>query len=241
MEILSEFYNSKLKLIQDITELASDSPEEVEAVILDINSDKLMMLEQIKRMKEEIAHWRIELKKAVRCAGAYRQLWQTHHHMLDNVPHQARPVKLTEAATISNNNSSPEEKPSTCPDVRVTHVSHLTLEQFDKVPKYMKGRLSYDNLSLAVEEFNKCVTAKYQFLAKPISNLGLKDKKKRNILRSQEQPQLKNRHFVTIDELKDYTMFRTEASRKSIITVLRHFQKIREVRGPGAIVRFVVN
>ena len=161
--------------------------------------------------------------------------------MLDNVPHQAKPVKVSEATTISKTDKSPEEKPLACPDVRVTHVSHLTLEQFDKVPKYMKGRLSYDNLSLAVEEFNKCVSAKYQFLAKPISNLGLKDKKKRNILRSQEQPQLKNRHFVTIDELKDYTMFKTEASRKSIITVLRHFQKIREVRGPGAIVRFVVN
>merc|ERR1719225_874605 len=33
---------------------------------------------------------------------------------------------------------------------------------------------------------------------------------------------------VTAEELKDYSMFRTEAGRKSVVTVLRHFQKIRE-------------
>ena len=41
MEILSEYYNGKLKLIQDMTDLASDSPGEVEAVLLEINSEKL--------------------------------------------------------------------------------------------------------------------------------------------------------------------------------------------------------
>ena len=66
MDILSEYYNGKLKLIQDMTDLASDSPGEVEAVLLEINSEKLIMLEEIRRMKEEIKNWRVELKKAVR-------------------------------------------------------------------------------------------------------------------------------------------------------------------------------
>ena len=122
-----------------------------------------------------------------------------------------------------------------------THrVTHLTVEEFEKVPKYMKGRLTYDSLSVAVEEFNSAVKGKYEFLAKSLSEISLKEKKRRNILKSQDKPELKGKHFVTTDELKEFSMFKTENSKKAVITVLRHFQKIRENRGPGSTIRYVV-
>ena len=124
--------------------------------------------------------------------------------------------------------------------VVTTLVTHLTVEEFEKVPKYMKGRLSYDSLSVAVEEFNSAVKGKYEFLAKSLNEISLKEKKRRNILKSQDKPELKGKHFVTTDELKEFSMFKTENSKKAVITVLRHFQKIRENRGPGSTIRYVV-
>ena len=122
-----------------------------------------------------------------------------------------------------------------------THrVTHLTVEEFEKVPKYMKGRLTYDSLSVAVEEFNSAVKGKYEFLAKSLTEISLKEKKRRNILKSQDKPELKGKHFVTSDELKEFSMFKTENAKKAVITVLRHFQKIRENRGPGSTIRYVV-
>ena len=59
-------------------------------------------------------------------------------------------------------------------------------------------------------------------------------------MKSQDRQDLKGKHFVTTEELKDLTMFKTDNGRKSIFTVLRHFQKIREVRGPGAVIRYVI-
>lgn len=127
------------------------------------------------------------------------------------------------------------------PRAVATHrVTHLTVEEFEKVPKYMKGRLTYDSLSVAVEEFNSAVKGKYEFLAKSLSEISLKEKKRRNILKSQDKPELKGKHFVTSDELKEFSMFKTENAKKAVITVLRHFQKIRENRGPGSTIRYVV-
>ena len=124
--------------------------------------------------------------------------------------------------------------------VATQRVTHLTVEEFEKVPKYMKGRLTYDSLSVAVEEFNSAVKGKYEFLAKSLSEISLKEKKRRNILKSQDKPELKGKHFVTSDELKEFSMFKTENAKKAVITVLRHFQKIRENRGPGSTIRYVV-
>ena len=124
--------------------------------------------------------------------------------------------------------------------MKLTSVSHLTLEEFEKVPKYMKGRLNYDTLSLAVEEFNTCLVGKYEFMAKSLNELSLKEKKRRNILKSQDKPELRGKHFLTTDELKDFSMYKTDKCKKDVITVLRHFQKIRENRGPGSLIRYVV-
>ena len=66
------------------------------------------------------------------------------------------------------------------------------------------------------------------------------EKKKRAQLKSQMKPELKKSNFVTADDLKEYAMFKTDSSRKSVFTVLRHFQRIKENRGPGSIVRHVV-
>ena len=175
---------------------------------------------------------------------------EINQHMLENIPPQAlkksAPSPKSEEPTAASSSGQVESasnvsvKTKPAAEVVTAQVTFLTVAEFEKVPKYMKGRLNYEALTLAVEEFNKCVYAKYEFLARPLSEIGLKDKKRRNVLKSQDKPDLKHRNFVTADELKDYSMFRTEAGRKSVVTVLRHFQKIRESRGPGPIVRFVV-
>ena len=174
-----------------------------------------------------------------RCIAAFRQLTDLNQKLINNVPAQVMSKKepLTEQNRNNKENVPVKAEPV---KVQVNLVDYLTVGEFDKVPKYMKGRLSYDCLTKAVDEFNKCLEDKYVFLAKPLNSLGLKEKKKRALLKSQDKPDLKNKHFVTGDDLKDFSMFKTEGSRKSVVTVLRHFQKIREVRGPGPIVRFVV-
>ena len=47
-------------------------------------------------------------------------------------------------------------------------------------------------------------------------------------------------HFVTSEELRECSHLKSETGRRSLLTILRHFGLVREVRGPGSIVRFAV-
>ena len=64
MEALTQYYDDKLRLIRDMTELAQDKPAEVETVLLEINQEKQFIRSELVKMKESIAQWRLELDTA---------------------------------------------------------------------------------------------------------------------------------------------------------------------------------
>ncbi len=65
-------------------------------------------------------------------------------------------------------------------------VPFLTVSEFDSVPKYMRGRMTYDSLNAAVSEYNSALEEKYAFLAKGFQAMGsIKDKKRFKEFRSQ--------------------------------------------------------
>ncbi len=70
-------------------------------------------------------------------------------------------------------------------------VPFLTVSEFDSVPKYMRGRMTYDSLNAAVSEYNSALEEKYAFLAKGFQAMGsIKDKKRFKEFRSQVQKNL---------------------------------------------------
>ena len=66
MELLSQYYEDKLKLVRHMNDLARDNPQEVENVLLEVNNERHFMRTELKRMKEEVSAWRMELDKAKR-------------------------------------------------------------------------------------------------------------------------------------------------------------------------------
>ena len=149
-------------------------------------------------------------------------------------------MKVTQNPSPGHN-SSPSQAPINKlfkPKVNVTQVSYLTLDEFDKIPKYMKGRAQYETLTNTVEEFNSILLAKYTFLSRPLKELNPVEKKRRNVLRSQDSADTKGVFFVTNEELKYGTLLKSETGRRSLLTILRHFHRIREIRGPGSLIRY---
>ena len=66
MEELSTHYNDKLKIVNRLNELARDTPEELESVLLDVNNEKLEMKTRLEQMRAEVAEWKHQLVKAQR-------------------------------------------------------------------------------------------------------------------------------------------------------------------------------
>ncbi len=186
-------------------------------------------------------------------------------------------------------------------------VPFLTVSEFDSVPKYMRGRMTYDSLNAAVSEYNSALEEKYAFLAKGFQAMGsIKDKKRFKEFRSQVQKiylliilvrrkkqtfnnlimvfffgsllavlasrlyifslfkstdvsifsfncfsssplsplvsqetrECKGVCFLVADDLRLCPSLKTETNRRVVFTILRHCHRIRELRKPGAPIKY---
>lgn len=66
----------------------------------------------------------------------------------------------------------------------VPKIRHLTLDDFEKIPKYMKGRLNYDAVNTSIDEFNSALDARYSFLGKGFQAMASMAMKKRYKVRN---------------------------------------------------------
>ena len=125
------------------------------------------------------------------------------------------------------------------PSNTVPKIRFLSLDEFASIPKYMKGRLGYDNVNTSIQEFNTALGARYAFLAKGFQAMASMALKKRyKEMKSTETRDTRGVFFVVADDLKNSETLKSEASRRVIFTILRHFQLIREIRGPLSLVRY---
>ena len=68
------------------------------------------------------------------------------------------------------------------PKATIGQVAFLTVAQFDAIPKYMKGRVTYEGVNAAVEELNVALVEKYTFLGGRMAELPNPKAKKRYCL-----------------------------------------------------------
>lgn len=110
-------------------------------------------------------------------------------------------------------------------------LAYLTVEEFDQIPKYIKGRTSYDQVNNAIDEIHKVITAKYKILRLPRSAMGEPVMKKYKAFKEAEIPDIEGEYFFIDDDLKTYSQMKMDSTGRAILTMLRHCGRLREVRG----------
>lgn len=110
-------------------------------------------------------------------------------------------------------------------------LAYLTVEEFDQIPKYIKGRTSYDQVNNAIDEIHKVITAKYKILRLPRSAMGEPVMKKYKAFKEAEIPDIEGEYFFIDDDLKTYSQMKMDSTGRAILTMLRHCSRLREVRG----------
>lgn len=241
MEELQSYFEERFHLIKQSRELVNGDPEETQTILLDLNSSCLTMKAQLTQLKKEVTDWKQQVELAKRCVAEV-QAWNGRSQAtLTLIPQQALKKAAHEPSPALS--SKAEQVPTSAvpkPRVTVGQVSYLTLEEFAKIPKYMKGRAQYETLTSAVDELNSSLVAKYTFMTRPLKELNPNEKKRRNVLRSQETPDTRGVSFVTAEELKEGSLLKNEVGRRTLLTILRHLHRIREIRGPGSLTRYAV-
>ncbi|KAL9986684.1 hypothetical protein ACROYT_G000859 [Oculina patagonica] len=110
-------------------------------------------------------------------------------------------------------------------------LAYLTVEEFEEIPKYIKGRVSYDQVNNSIDEIHKVITAKYKILRLPRSAMGEPVMKKYKAFKEAETPDTEGEYFFIDDDLKTYSQLKMDSSGRAILTMLRHCGRLREVRG----------
>ncbi|KAH9370411.1 hypothetical protein HPB48_008701 [Haemaphysalis longicornis] len=93
-----------------------------------------------------------------------------------------------------------------------------------------------------VDAFNKALASKYRLLALPKSQVPKLQRGKVAAYREQETAETKKLRFLVEGDLTGKgSPFDSRRTAASFFVLMRHCGKMREIRGPGSIVRYVVN
>lgn len=113
----------------------------------------------------------------------------------------------------------------------IPKLAYLTVEEFEEIPKYIKGRISYEQVNNAIDEIHKAITAKYKIMRLPRSAMGEPVMKKYKAFKEAETPETEGEFFFIDDDLKTYTQLKMDSTGRAILTMLRHCGRLGEVRG----------
>lgn len=112
-------------------------------------------------------------------------------------------------------------------------LEYITVEEFDAVPKYMKGRISYTQLNAAVDELNKPFNEKYKILGMKRITLNDINRKRYEKYKLQETKDTAGEYFIVDEDIKDFSSLKMDSVGRAILTVLRHCCRLKEIRGSG--------
>ncbi|KAL6067840.1 Spindle and kinetochore-associated protein 1 [Balamuthia mandrillaris] len=119
------------------------------------------------------------------------------------------------------------------PKYVVPTISHITKEELDATPKYMKGRATVAKINAAIDDIQALVAKKYRLLSMPANKVGSRNLKKyQGFVDLQRQCTDKEDNiFFTEEDLREAANLRLDTTGKSILAVLRHLGRLKEKGG----------
>lgn len=193
------------------------------------------LIAQCEQLKEEEAKLFSELQLQLQLAECMKKF-------VDDLP-AAAPTQ--QAATAGQKGGAQQAGKSlgTGGQVNVAaSLAYLTEDEFARVPKYMRGRFTLDGLNKLVDVFNRALSSKYALLALPKARLKEAQWKQVTAYHQQETQETRRVRFVTDADLTKGPSAAFESTRAvtAFVVVMRHCGRLREIRGPQRIVRYVV-
>jgi len=157
-----------------------------------IEQDVRYMEKALTELKKVIENGRVELEAMHAHTRDMRALSESVRHMLDNVPpclprgdssaeveapnHPHRDVLPSRAKESSKENVAPADghhkghvvtaAPSSKPASSVPLIPPLTMDEYNDIPKYMLGRITYASLNKTIQDINLTIAEKYRLMKK---------------------------------------------------------------------------
>ena len=151
-----------------------------------------------------------------------------------------RPVR-TGIPRSSGSSSKPSKKQKLAKKTEVPNIDFLTTEEYKTLPKYMLGRLKYEQINSLVEELNSVTIKKYKIIDTPMNKLGSEGMQR--FARMTDTPATKETLNHVWFEARDIKDFASTALVVNLFTkvlpILRHCHRLKQIRA-GKIEKYIV-
>lgn len=122
-------------------------------------------------------------------------------------------------------------------------MDYVTVDELKNISSYMRGRLTLDKINGAIDEAHALLDKKYKAMAAAAAP-GAKGRAALTAAvknwKMEETLDTKGVFFWTSGDMKMGKVLKIDGTGKSVLQVLRHLGRIREIRGEG-VVRYAVN
>ncbi|XP_051019124.1 spindle and kinetochore-associated protein 1 [Acomys russatus] len=249
LEQLCSYVNEKIgyiKKILSIRNLGQDPA--LKTTLSKIRDEIITVNELLNQFELEIQYQEQTNDSLKELCVSLEEDFKDVEHLREHVPSHLPPVTVAQSSADKPNLDPKEpvevEEPVLAKrppkEQRVIkEMPFITIEEFKGVPAYMKSRLTYCQINDVIKEINKAVVSKYKIIHQSKASMSAA---KRNLYQrfiNEETKDTKGRFFIVEADIKDFTALKADKRFHVILNILRHCQRLSEVRG-GGLTRYVI-
>ncbi|NXB07687.1 SKA1 protein, partial [Cnemophilus loriae] len=231
----------KCLLLRDIGEDECRKP-----VLRKIQNEVILVHDLLNKMETEVKQQE-KLKDLLKKIQKAAERDQTEaQHLLEHIPpYLPKPTQscITVPAVKHDGQKRAVEPECAKRPAKETKVikeaALITTEEFESVPAYMKGRITYDQVNAVVQQMNKAVVGKYKILYQPLKSMSAPVRNLYHRFMEEETKDTRGVFFIVEADIKEFTQLKLDKRFHSILSILRHCQRVREIRGSG-LIRYVI-
>nr|XP_058941603.1 spindle and kinetochore-associated protein 1-like [Pocillopora verrucosa] len=243
LEQMAEIFSSKISSLKRCMELrGAASSANCDSVLRSLDKELLEIESSLSSFQAHLEKEKKLLEQGEAMQDVAQKFKERLEHIASNLPsHLPGVEKISQRVVlkeeVATENVKKPRKTRRAKDLssedgfEFPKLAYLTVEEFDQIPKYIKGRTSYDQVNNAIDEIHKVITAKYKILRLPRSAMGEPVMKKYKAFKEAEIPDIEGEYFFIDDDLKTYSQMKMDSTGRAILTMLRHCGRLREVRG----------
>ncbi|XP_053144409.1 spindle and kinetochore-associated protein 1 isoform X2 [Hemicordylus capensis] len=241
---LCSYFNAKISDIKKSLQLRKiDQEPGLKSVVSKIVHETFLLNNLLDKLELELQHQETQ-QSQLKLQESIEKDYNEAQHLRENMPiHLPRTIPSSIVDVLVKNEHKSAEPENTRKPAKehkkIKEVSLLMAEEFESVPAYMRGRLRYDQVNTFIGEINKAVASKYRILQQPTRALSRADKNLYFRFQEQETKETKGEFFIVEADIEEFTDLKADKRFHSILTILRHCQRIREIRG-SKLVRYAI-
>ncbi|KAJ8349468.1 hypothetical protein SKAU_G00245980 [Synaphobranchus kaupii] len=199
---LTQQINDKISAIRTILELRTVAKEEdKQNILVKMGKDIIAINGLLDMLETHVSQQRDMLNCLKELEEFFQEDLHEGYYLRDNMPlhmprkgfHTAKDLTQSQQDAAWQSQEQNQQRKPSCTHIR--EMVYITTEEFESIPQYMKGRVTYTQLNAVVQSINTAVTEKYSILQQAAKSLTNATRRLQQRFKDEETKDTKGNFF----------------------------------------------